>query len=330
MRAGRKLLNGMRGRDMSTLEALWMQPVTRALAVALAGFLWQGAAIAFAVDSLLACMRRRPAHERYALACLGLLVMAVLPGVSFGAALAGAAFEVSGSTWGGGWLRVLGPWLMAGWLCGVLLLSLRTLLAWKQALALSRRGARQPGALVARALERTLARTRVSCRVRLLESVAIEVPMVVGWWRPLILMPASALAGLSVLQLEAILAHELAHVRRHDILVNLLQALVETVLFFHPAVWWLSDRIREEREYCADDVAVESCGNALFYARALATLEQVRAGVPAMAVAATGGPLLRRIQRLLAAPTGGPPPNPWKPVGSLAAAALVAALGAMQ
>ncbi|MGZ3457844.1 MAG: M56 family metallopeptidase, partial [Archangium sp.] len=153
-------------------------------------------------------------------------------------------------------------------------------------------------------------------------------PTVVGTWRPLILVPASALAGLSVLQLEAVLAHELAHIRRHDYLVNLLQTLVETALFYHPAVWWLSARIREEREHCADDVAVESCGDVRLYSRTLATLEQLRVSVPAPAVGANGGSLLLRIQRLLAVPEGGAPLHPWRFAGSLVAATLLVVLGA--
>ena len=91
------------------------------------------------------------------------------------------------------------------------------------------------------------------------------------------LLPASALAGLSPQQLEAILAHELAHIRRHDYLVNLLQTLVETLLFYHPAVWWLSRRIRIERENCCDDLAVSLCGDPVAYAKALADLEELRA-----------------------------------------------------
>jgi len=279
------------GKEMSTLEALWEQPVTLTLGGALARLVWQGAAIALGVRALLACMGRRPARERYALACLGLLVMAVLPVASFGSELAGAASEdsqapvvlgggaligateVALATWVGAWLETLRPWLMSAWLCGVLLLSVRTVWAWMQALALAHEGTRHPAGRVAQAaLARMMRRTRVSRPVRLLESMAIEVPTVVGLWRPLILVPASTLTGLSVLQLEAVLAHELAHIRRHDCLVNLLQALVETALFYHPAVWWLSARIREEREHCADDVAVESCGDALLYARARATL----------------------------------------------------------
>jgi beta-lactamase regulating signal transducer with metallopeptidase domain len=333
---------------MNTLQALWEQPVTQALGVALAHFVWQGAAIALGVGALLSCMGRRPARERYALACLGLLVMVVLPVASFGSVLAGAASGGSSASatlgegaltwtpaltlarWAGARLETLRPWLMSAWMCGVLLLSLRTVFSWRQAQALAREGTRRPGDTVMRALVRMTERTRVSRPVRLLESVNIEVPTVVGLWRPLILVPTSTLTGLSVAQLEAVLAHELAHIRRHDYLVNLLQALVETALFYHPAVWWLSSRIREEREHCADDVAVECCGDALLYSRALATLEQLRGRIPAPAVAASGGSLLQRIQRLLVAPQDRASLHPWRLAGSLVAAMLVVLLGAAQ
>ena len=135
--------------------------------------------------------------------------------------------------------------------------------------------------------------------VRLLESASVAVPTVIGWLRPVVLMPASALAGLSPEQVQAILAHELAHIRRHDYLVNLLQTLVETLLFYHPAVWWLSRRIRAEREHCCDDLAVSLCGDPYTYARALADLEGLRTPSVPLALAATGGSLLERVRRLV-------------------------------
>ena len=119
-------------------------------------------------------------------------------------------------------------------------------------------------------------RLHIGRAVRLLESTLVDVPTVIGWLKPVVLLPASALAGLSPHQLEAILAHELAHIRRHDYLVNLLQTLVETLLFYHPAVWWLSRRIRAERENCCDDLAVSLCGDPVAYAAALAELEGLR------------------------------------------------------
>ena len=141
-------------------------------------------------------------------------------------------------------------------------------------------------------------RMRVSRPVRLLESAAVRVPTLVGCLRPVILLPASVLTGLAPEQIEALLAHELAHVRRWDYLVNLLQIMAETLLFYHPAVWWISRRIRAEREQCCDDVVVATCGDRVVYARALAALEESRA-IPAPALAARGGRLLARIRRIL-------------------------------
>jgi beta-lactamase regulating signal transducer with metallopeptidase domain len=132
-------------------------------------------------------------------------------------------------------------------------------------------------------------RMGLSSRVRVLSSALVRVPCAVGALHPVILVPVGVLAGLSPNQLEAILAHELAHIRRHDYLANLLQTCVETVLFYHPAVWWVSGRVRAEREHCCDDAAVRVCGDAVSYARALATLEAFR-GASGLAMAASGGP----------------------------------------
>jgi len=171
------------------------------------------------------------------------------------------------------------------------------------------------------ALIRLRRRLGIEHAVTLLESSMAPVPAVVGWLRPVILVPASAFAGLTPQQLEAILAHELAHVRRHDYLVNLLQAAVETLLFYHPAVWWVSSQVRQERESCCDDLAVSVCGDRLGYARALAALEGLR--TPRLALGADGGSLLRRIRRLAGVPeTAGGAPVAWV-AGALALALLL-------
>ena len=116
------------------------------------------------------------------------------------------------------------------------------------------------------------------------------------------LLPASAITGLDPDQLAALLAHELAHIRRYDYLVNLIQTAIETLLFYHPAAWWISRRIRIERENCCDDIAVSACGDRLIYARALVALEQTRTTQPALALAAAGASLRPRIRRILAQP----------------------------
>ena len=128
--------------------------------------------------------------------------------------------------------------------------------------------------------------------------------MVIGWLRPVILLPLAMLAGLTPGQLESILAHELAHVRRHDYLMNLLQTLVETFLFYHPAVWWISRRMRLERERCCDDAAVRLSGDRIGYAEALAAVSEVRGLAPAPAATGTRGgrELIGRIGRILGVP----------------------------
>ena len=133
----------------------------------------------------------------------------------------------------------------------------------------------------------------------LLVSALVQVPAVVGWLRPVVLVPVGALGGLPVEYLEALLLHELAHIRRHDYLVNMLQSVAEALLFYHPAIWWVSGHIRAEREQCCDDVAVFVSGNALTYARALAHLESHRISHLSAALAANGGSLADRIARLL-------------------------------
>ncbi|MDI6447976.1 M56 family metallopeptidase [Anaerobaca lacustris] len=194
------------------------------------------------------------------------------------------------------------PWLVSGWLLGVFGLSAWHLGGWAQLQRMKRRMVRQ----VAEPLHASLAdlsnRLGVRHAVGLLESALVEVPTVVGWLKPVILLPASALSGLTTEQLEAILAHELAHVRRCDYLVNLAQTVVEILGFYHPAVWWISHRIRDERENCCDDVAVGVCGDSRRYARALTCLEELRHHSTELAVAASGGSLVARIARLLGRP----------------------------
>ena len=158
---------------------------------------------------------------------------------------------------------------------------------------------------------------------RVVESALVDTPSVIGLIRPLVLLPIAALSSLSPGQVEALLAHELAHIRRRDYAVNLLQTVAETLLFFHPAIWWVSSRIREAREYCCDDVAVEVCGEPAAYAAALAELATWRTGGVVLSVGATDGPLLMRVRRLLGAPEEHVPQS----IGGLAAVAGALMLG---
>jgi beta-lactamase regulating signal transducer with metallopeptidase domain len=181
------------------------------------------------------------------------------------------------------------PWLVVVWVFGVLVLSIRLAHGWLTARRLRTHGTRDSSAALTAVLARLATRLRVTRPVRLLESLAVEVPAVIGWLRPVILVPTSALTGLTPQQLEVLLAHELAHVRRYDYLVNVVQCAIETLLFYHPAVWWVSRCVREEREHCCDDLVVATCGDPRLYASALVGMERLRPAAPRLAMAATGG-----------------------------------------
>ena len=135
------------------------------------------------------------------------------------------------------------------------------------------------------------------------------------------------MTGLTTGQLEALLAHELAHVRRHDFLINLLQTVVETLLFYHPAVWWISHRIRLEREHCCDDLAVQVCDDGLTYAKALVALEELRAPAIGLAMSSRGGSLLTRVARLLGQAEQQRRPTGW--IAGLLSLVLLTMAGAL-
>lgn len=213
------------------------------------------------------------------------------------------------------------PWLTLLWVIGVLVMSCWNLGGWLAVQQLRILGAQPANEASQRMLRNLCGRMEITRPVRLLQSVMARTPMVVGVLRPMILAPAAAFSDLSIAELEAILAHELAHVRRHDYLVNLLQSLVETLLFYHPAIWWISRQIRAERENCCDDIAVSLMHDRGTYARALASVASVR--VPWLAPAAAGGKLLPRLRRILGLPPIYSRPSPRWVAGLL----LVTCLG---
>lgn len=194
------------------------------------------------------------------------------------------------------------PWVVPLWLGGVVLFSLWNLGGWIHVQRLTRRGITGTGEEWRRKLKGLCKSQGLTRPVRLLQSVRVTAPAVIGWLRPVILLPAAALAGLTPEQLHALLAHEVAHIRRHDYAVNLVQTAIVTLLFYHPAVWWLSRRIRDEREHCCDDLAVTACGDSALYARALTALEELRAAPGPLAMAASGGTLFTRVRRIVGAP----------------------------
>ncbi|WP_342377851.1 peptidase M56 [Myxococcus stipitatus] len=193
-------------------------------------------------------------------------------------------------------------WLVIAWVAGVGLTSGRLTAQWVQLRQLARRALPAPQEWQER-LDALSQRLGLKHAVRLLQTTEVDVPSTVGWLSPVVLLPMSALSGLPSRQLEMVLAHELAHIRRHDFAVNLAQVVVETLFFYHPAVHWMSDVIRVEREHCCDDVAVSASGNSVSYARALTALETLRVQPELLhAMSALGGSLPDRVRRLVSPP----------------------------
>lgn len=290
-----------------------MTAVTMAISRALIQFVLQGSIVGVALWATLFALRKRTANARYAVSCAALAILALLPIATawslYGRPVAAnsrhelaSPFSTvsavpAGAPSQGAWLLWMQAWALPVWSTGVLLFSARMVLGYRHAFWLRRRG-NPAGESVIRVVNRLATAMGVQRPIRILMSSITDTPSVVGWFRPVILLPAAALMGLTPLQLEAVLAHEIGHIKRYDYLVNMLQMLAETLLFYHPAVWFTSKRIRLERELCCDDLAVRFSGNALRYARALTTLEKLRLTTPGVAMASTGGPLMYRIQRL--------------------------------
>ena len=316
---------------MNTLLGIVNDPLPRQIGWALLHSLWQGVLVGAVFALLRFALRRRSANARYLAGCLSLGVLlaapvltllggpapfaapgsgssamstfprAVLPGFSsdgLQSAYAGSGLY-SLSQWGTDFLGRCAPLLAALWLLGVAFFSARLSRScwWVRNIRLRDNEPLEPAWL--ETLNDLRLRLGVSRPIRLLKSALVEVPTVIGWLRPVILVPAATLSALTPRQLEALLAHELAHVRRHDYLVNAFQCLVETLMFYHPVAWWISRCTREERENCCDDLVIEACGDRLAYARALAAMECLRGELPDLAFAASGGSLLNRIRRLL-------------------------------
>jgi len=311
---------------MNATITQWLNgPLAQDIGGALAHSLWQGGAVALAVAILLRWIPSRQSTLRYWTSCGGLMAIVLASAATFALLLMSAgmltanhrvtaqrvhatpaaqdpapapALNISDNS------NPISPALpftqiVALWIVGVALFAIWHACGWVWLLQL-RRGHGQRNEL-ARVIERLSRKLKIKRRVLVVESGRVDGPWVVGLLKPVILVPLGLMNDLSPQQVEAILAHELAHVRRHDYLVNLLQAAVETLLFYHPAVWWVSNQIRQERENCCDDVAAELCGSPTLYVESLLAIEQRRHSFAArLALAASGGQMAARARRLLA------------------------------
>ncbi len=294
-----------------------------ALAGMLFDFLWQGALIGLLAWLALALLRNARPQARYAVACIAMLACIAVPATqllrTLGAPAPGGAHaatapatqfftfdaataparEAAGSL--AGWPALPAdalPWIVALWAAGAGLLALRMGLGllWIRRL----RPATAPAGTAAWQSRLDRMATAMGIRRKVLWRVLAEgdTPLAAGWWRPVVMVPAALVLHMPTPLLEALVAHELAHVRRHDYLVNLCQGVVEVLLFYHPVVWWLSRQVRLEREQVADDIAARLIGEPRRLAIALSELDRY-VPVPTPALAAHGGHLMSRIQQLI-------------------------------
>jgi uncharacterized protein (TIGR03435 family) len=310
---------------MNGVQILAVQPWVERLGMTLLHFLWQGAIIVtiYAAARKLGARTLGP-NGRYFLACAALTAMAIAPvvtwmllrgptpesvAVTFTAPMSAARTEPArfisaslptdaGHALPGAFLS----WVVMFWFIGATAFSLRLLGGWILAERLRSTMVRPVSAEWQRTLDRLKTRIFLARPVRLFVSGLVQAPSAIGWLRPIVLVPAGALVGLPAAQVEALLLHELAHIRRQDYLVHILQSVVEAVFFYHPGVWWISANMRTERELCCDDIAVSITGDAVIYARALAEFDAARFIQPAV-MAANGGSVADRIARLLGQPS---------------------------
>ncbi|MFA6187054.1 MAG: M56 family metallopeptidase [Phycisphaerae bacterium] len=322
---------------MEILESILSQQIVEKLGWVLIHFVWQGIAVAILAAAVLRLLKKASSNIRYLVACIALAVVVLLPAATFKVignkenvskdfstpATMSPPLEMTKTVnvqlpavennpqqvialpevpLRERFVRAVEPMLpyaVLGWLVGVAGLSLWYLGGWTQLQRLRRRMVKPVCGDIKIKLTQLSQKLGISVAVDIVESAIVNVPTVIGYFKPIILLPATALTGLSGEQIAAILAHELAHIKRCDYLVNILQTVVEILGFYHPAVWWISNKIRYERENCCDDIAVKVTGDNVNYASALATMEEIRFGQSQLAVAASGGNLFNRICRLL-------------------------------
>lgn len=273
-------------------------------------FVWQGALIGGACAALLLAMRNARAEQRYLVACTALFLCLAWPAwelvqrLSAGHASAAELhfarrILTTGSASAGlmPWLQSQLVWIVGAWAACAAALTLRMALGLLWIGKVTRR--HEGNAQWQQRLSNLAAQCGIERPVRLRVVNELASPLTAGWWRPVVLLPTALVSGMPPELLDALLAHELGHIKRCDYLVNLVQNVIEILLFYHPAVWWISHRIRSERELIADDFAARQIGEPRRLAQALSELERLQFSSHHLALAANGGDLMVRIKRLL-------------------------------
>jgi TonB family protein len=326
---------------MSLYLADWL-PLIQSLGWTLLHFLWQGALIAAGYAAVRLLVPADHAEARYAAGLAALALIALCPPLTLAvvyphvvvaaanaestaidAIVATAAAAPAPNAFTLDWVL---PWLVLSWVVGVAVMAWRAFRQW-QALERIAQHCARPSSDLERMLASLARRFGLARVVRVLVSSEIDTPTLIGWIKPVVLIPTAVALGFPRQQLELILAHELGHLRRYDHLVNLAQAVIETLLFYHPAVHWISREVRNDREVCCDRLVLRLTeGEPREYAQTLASLEEVRLAMPRVAIAATGGLLLDRVRRIINVPAPRlAAPRPTLGLTLLVAAAVILA-----
>ncbi len=319
---------------MNSLPAFIPEPLIKAIGWTLLHSLWQGAGIALVLAVLLVILHRRSAAIRYTVSAVAMLILLLFIGNTFisqyktfttkqsatpafskinaGGFPVDLAISHADNSVQDFWFSIPDylfidyfsqhlPLLVLLWMIGIAVLLLKFMggLAYTQRLK-NYKTTPLPDIWQER-IQFLAQQLQISQKVQLVESALVKIPMVIGHFKPVILLPVGVVTGLPIQQIEAILAHELAHIYRKDYLFNLVQSLMEIVFFYHPCVWWISARIREERENCCDDIALSVCADSLTFAKALTNLQFIKEPPHRLAIAFTGkrSTLLYRIERLM-------------------------------
>lgn len=304
------------------MESVISSPLLYNLALTLIHFLWQGCLIALALKFLLIVTPHQQSRTRYTLSALAMIACLIAPIVTYFAIYQPSYIQLADHSEQAAFMmdtaRLASSETIAWYqdifdalpYVSILWLSIVTFLATKLAIELynvnqlPKKGTIPAEAALQLRFEELVKKINLRKTPRLLISLKTDIPMAIGWLRPIILIPAAMLTGLTPSQLDMLILHELAHIRRHDYLVNFFQTLIETLLFFHPAVLWISKQMRNEREYCSDDIAVKVAGTPIAYAHTLADTASIckkhrNHAIPNMAMAASGGDLKQRVVRLI-------------------------------
>lgn len=285
--------------------------------------LWQAAIIGGLIWLIFRFISKDNARVRYALSGLGLVLICLASTITFyryipkgtNTAIAdiGSQFTFSGfpqinesffsQLWSYLSIQIENsfPILVNIWIIGMLFLSINLILKYINTQKLKKHLTFPLRSEYKEIADRIINKYQLKQKVIFKESGYLEIPSVIGYFKPVVLLPVSMLSGIPENQLEIIIAHELAHIRRHDYLLQFIQGIIELVFFYHPVVWWLSSVVNAEREHICDDLAVKICGESLTLIKALNNMEAIRKKQYEMVLGFSGkkGKVLKRIQRII-------------------------------